>query len=156
MRREVAPNSVVIPTRFRPPHVIQEKFACRLRSNPFKPFDLRNPLTLPSFSLISFRIDIISPYILILCSISLPPEAVSGYGKRRAVEWKRFGPACAKAGRQPLNVRILASQAYIYTFGFIQATISHNLRDPHSKSWQPDGLLPRIAITTQTPRGEGK
>src|SRR4030042_6247630 len=61
MRMVVAPTSVVIPTRFRPPQVIHEKFACRLRTNPFKPFDLRNSLTLLSFSLISSEIGIVSP-----------------------------------------------------------------------------------------------
>ena len=41
------------------------------------------------------------------------------------------------------------------TFGLIQATISHNVKDPHSKALEPDCLFPRIAIMTQLLR-EGK
>ena len=61
IRREVAPISVVIPTRLRPPHVIQEKLAWRLRSKTFNPFDRRKSLTLLSFSLISSESAIVSP-----------------------------------------------------------------------------------------------
>jgi phosphate transport system substrate-binding protein len=42
------------------------------------------------------------------------------------------------------------------TFDSIQATIFHSLKDPRSKSLEPDCLFPRTAITTQSPRGEGK
>jgi len=35
-------------------------------------------------------------------------------------------------------------------FGFILATISHSLKDPHSKSLEPDCLSPSLAITTQS------
>ena len=41
------------------------------------------------------------------------------------------------------------------TFDFMQATISHNLKDPHSKALEPDCLSHRLAITTQPPEGEG-
>jgi len=41
-------------------------------------------------------------------------------------------------------------------FDFIQATIYHDLKDPLSKSLEPDCLSPRIAITTQSLVGEGK
>jgi len=41
------------------------------------------------------------------------------------------------------------------TFGIMQATISHNLKDPHSKALEPDCLSPRIAITTQSLKGRG-
>jgi hypothetical protein len=35
------------------------------------------------------------------------------------------------------------------------ATISHNLKDPHSKALEPDCLSPLLAVTTQSPEGEG-
>jgi hypothetical protein len=38
----------------------------------------------------------------------------------------------------------------------MQETISHNLKDPHSKALEPGCLSPRIAITTQTLKAEGK
>ncbi len=38
------------------------------------------------------------------------------------------------------------------TLGFIQATISHNLKDPHPKALEHDCLSLRIAITTQSLR----
>jgi hypothetical protein len=37
----------------------------------------------------------------------------------------------------------------------MKATISHNLKDPHSKALEPDCLPPRLAIATQPLRGEG-
>jgi hypothetical protein len=40
------------------------------------------------------------------------------------------------------------------TFDFIQATISRNLKDPHSKALEPDCLSPRLAIATQPLEGE--
>jgi hypothetical protein len=36
------------------------------------------------------------------------------------------------------------------TFGFVQATISHNLKDPHSKTLEPDCPSPRISNTAQS------
>jgi hypothetical protein len=41
------------------------------------------------------------------------------------------------------------------TFDFIQATIFHHLKDPHSKALEPDCLPPWFAITIQSPMGEG-
>jgi len=41
------------------------------------------------------------------------------------------------------------------TFDFIQETISHNLKDPHSKALEPDCVSPLLAITTQSPVGRG-
>jgi hypothetical protein len=41
------------------------------------------------------------------------------------------------------------------TFDFIKATISHNLKDPHSKALEPGCLSPLLAVTTQSLRGEG-
>jgi hypothetical protein len=43
---------------------------------------------------------------------------------------------------------------HMKTFDFIQATISHLLKDPHSKPLEPDCLSPRFAITTQPHKGE--
>ena len=43
---------------------------------------------------------------------------------------------------------------YMKTFDFIQATISHNIKDPHSKALEPDCLSPLLAIAIQPPRGE--
>ena len=40
------------------------------------------------------------------------------------------------------------------TFHFIQATVSDNVKDPHSKALEPDCLSPRLAITTQSLKGE--
>jgi hypothetical protein len=37
------------------------------------------------------------------------------------------------------------------TFSIMQATISHNLKDPHSKALEPGCLSPWIAISTQSP-----
>jgi len=37
-------------------------------------------------------------------------------------------------------------------FDFIQAMISHNLKDPHSKTLEPDRLSPLRAIATQSLR----
>ena len=45
---------------------------------------------------------------------------------------------------------------YMKAFDFIQATISHHLKDPHSKALEPDCLSPWFAITTQSLEGEGK
>ena len=42
------------------------------------------------------------------------------------------------------------------TFIFIQAAIPHNLKDPHSKALEPDGLSSLFAIAAQSPRREGK
>jgi hypothetical protein len=42
------------------------------------------------------------------------------------------------------------------TFDFMQATISHHLKDPHSKALEPDCLSPRLAIVTQSLEGEGR
>jgi hypothetical protein len=39
-------------------------------------------------------------------------------------------------------------------FDFIKATISHDLKDPHSKALEPGGLSPLLAVTTQPPEGE--
>ena len=36
------------------------------------------------------------------------------------------------------------------TFNFIQATILHSVKDPHSKALELDYLSPRISITTQS------
>ena len=44
---------------------------------------------------------------------------------------------------------------YMKTFDFIQATISHNIKDPHSKAVEPDCLSPLLAIATQPLKGEG-
>jgi hypothetical protein len=41
------------------------------------------------------------------------------------------------------------------TFGITQTTISHTIKNPHSKALEPDCLCPRIAMMTQSPRGEG-
>ncbi len=41
------------------------------------------------------------------------------------------------------------------TFNFIQAAISHNLKDPHSKALEPDGLSPLLAIATQSSGARG-
>ncbi len=41
------------------------------------------------------------------------------------------------------------------TFDFAQETISHTLKDPHSKALEPDCLSPGPAITTQSLGGEG-
>ncbi len=41
------------------------------------------------------------------------------------------------------------------TFIFIQAAISHNLKDPHSKALEPDGLSPLLPLATQSLDGEG-
>jgi hypothetical protein len=41
------------------------------------------------------------------------------------------------------------------TFNFIQAAISNNLKDPHSRALEPDGLSPLLAIVTQSLEGEG-
>jgi len=41
------------------------------------------------------------------------------------------------------------------TLAFIQATISHNLKDPHSKALEPDCLFRWLAIMTQALRKEG-
>ncbi len=42
------------------------------------------------------------------------------------------------------------------TFDFVEATISHNLKDPHSKTLKPDRLFPPPATTTQPQREEGE
>jgi len=45
---------------------------------------------------------------------------------------------------------------YMKTLDFIQATISHNIKDPHSKALEPDCLSPLLAIATQPPSEEEK
>ena len=40
------------------------------------------------------------------------------------------------------------------TFDFIQVTISHNLKDLHSKGLGPDCLSPLLTVTTQSLGGE--
>jgi hypothetical protein len=42
------------------------------------------------------------------------------------------------------------------TFDFIQATISHNLKDPHSKALKPDCLSPFACDYDTASGGEGK
>jgi len=42
------------------------------------------------------------------------------------------------------------------TFGIMQATISHNLKDPHSKALKPNCLSPRIVIMRQSLSGGGR
>jgi hypothetical protein len=41
------------------------------------------------------------------------------------------------------------------TLDFIQASISHNLRDPHSKALEPDCLSPSAFNYDTVPGGEG-
>jgi hypothetical protein len=41
------------------------------------------------------------------------------------------------------------------TFDFTQATISHNLKDPHSKALEPGRLSLMLALATQSHRGGG-
>ena len=41
------------------------------------------------------------------------------------------------------------------TFDFIKVSISHNIKDPHSKFLEPDCISPFLAITTPSHRGEG-
>jgi len=56
--------------------------------------------------------------------------------------------------RQPLTVHTQRAKR-MKTFNFIQETIFHNLKDPHSKALEPDCLSPPLfAIATQSPRGE--
>ena len=40
------------------------------------------------------------------------------------------------------------------TFDFIQATISHNLKDPHSKALEPDCLSPFACDYDTVSKGE--
>jgi hypothetical protein len=77
-----------------------------------------------------------------------------------AVGWKRFRPACAKPLRRrqggnhhPFGFRCAK---LMNTFDFMQATIFHTLKDPHSKTSEPDRLAPLPAIATQSQRGEEK
>jgi hypothetical protein len=42
------------------------------------------------------------------------------------------------------------------TFDFMEAPISHQLKDPHSKALEPDCLSPPLAIMTQSQWAEGK
>ena len=42
------------------------------------------------------------------------------------------------------------------TFGFIQARISHNLKDPHSKALEPDCPFPSACDCDTVSLGEGK
>jgi hypothetical protein len=42
------------------------------------------------------------------------------------------------------------------TFGFIQATISSNQKDPHPKALEHDYLFPRIAIMAQLLKGRSR
>ena len=70
-----------------------------------------------------------------------------------AVGWKRFRAETFKGSKSgvpsPMNA-----------FDFIQATICHDLKDPLSKSLEPDCLSPRIAIRhsllTGGDEGEGE
>jgi hypothetical protein len=41
------------------------------------------------------------------------------------------------------------------TFDFIQATISHNLKDADSKALEPGCLSPLLGVTTQSLEGSG-
>jgi hypothetical protein len=41
------------------------------------------------------------------------------------------------------------------TFDFLQATISHALKDPHSKTLEPDRLPLCLRLRHSLPRGEG-
>ncbi len=65
-----------------------------------------------------------------------------------AVGWKRFSAVTFKRSDSgvPRDMN---------PFGFMQATIAHNVKDPHSKALEPDCLFPPIVITTQSPRGKG-
>jgi hypothetical protein len=42
------------------------------------------------------------------------------------------------------------------TFGSVQATISHHLKDPHSKALEPDCLSPFACDYDPVPGGEGE
>jgi hypothetical protein len=42
------------------------------------------------------------------------------------------------------------------TFDFIQATISHNLKDPHSKTLEPDRLSPFACNYDTASKGRGE
>jgi len=42
------------------------------------------------------------------------------------------------------------------TFDFIQATVSHILKDPHSKALEPDCLFPFASDYDTVSEGEGK
>ena len=44
---------------------------------------------------------------------------------------------------------------HMKTFDFIQATISHNLKDPHSKALEPDYLSPFACDCDTTSKGGG-
>ena len=44
---------------------------------------------------------------------------------------------------------------HIRTFHFPQETISHTLKQPHSKALEPDCLGPGLAITTQPQKADG-
>jgi len=44
---------------------------------------------------------------------------------------------------------------HMKTFDLIQATMSHNLKEPHSKALEPDRLSPRLAIAAQPLKGLG-
>ena len=61
--------------------------------------------------------------------------------------WRRQG-----GNLQPFGFRWTKSMK---TFDFTQGTISHNLKDPHSKALEPDRLSASLTVTTQSPRGEG-
>jgi deoxyribonuclease V len=52
--------------------------------------------------------------------------------------------------RRPLNVRILASQAFEYNQLYTSDDFPY-LKDPYSKSLEPDRLSPQCAIETQLP-----
>ena len=41
------------------------------------------------------------------------------------------------------------------TFDFIKVSVSHNIKDPHSKSLEPNCISPFLAITTQSPFDKG-
>jgi hypothetical protein len=42
------------------------------------------------------------------------------------------------------------------TYGFIQARISHTLKDPHSKALEPDCLSPSVCNYDTVSGGEGR
>jgi hypothetical protein len=42
------------------------------------------------------------------------------------------------------------------TFGFVQAMISHNIKDPHSKSLEPDCLSPFFCNYDTVSQGGGE
>jgi hypothetical protein len=76
-----------------------------------------------------------------------------------AVGWKRFRPACAKPLRRRQGGNLYAfgftRTKHMKRFDFIQATISHNLKDPHSKALEPDCLSPFLCDYDTAPMLRG-